>query len=267
MIRSHLPTALACLVLVAVPLSAADLTQLDRKITREPAYRSKPKYCLLVFGRQAQIRIWLVLDGDTLYVDRNGNGDLTEEGEKVVDQTHTGGEEGGYSFEAGEVRADGRTHKQLSVHVSKLRGLAASDEVARKFLARHPGARSYSIGVEMEMPGWQGTAVGGRVPQMAPGVDVNGVLQFADRPQDAPVVHFGGPWQITLHGRQQLTRGRDMDLFLAVGTPGVGPGTTAYLTYSGVIPRNAYPTLEVTYPPGRPGEPPVKERYDLKKRC
>ncbi len=27
---------------------------------------------------------WLVRDGDTLYVDRNGNGDLTEPGEKVA---------------------------------------------------------------------------------------------------------------------------------------------------------------------------------------
>jgi hypothetical protein len=61
MIRSGLPTALACLVLATAPLSAADLAQVDRTIAREPAYRSKPKYCLLVFGREAQTRVWLVL--------------------------------------------------------------------------------------------------------------------------------------------------------------------------------------------------------------
>jgi hypothetical protein len=26
--------------------------------------------------------MWLVLDGDTLYIDGNGNGDLTEQGEQ-----------------------------------------------------------------------------------------------------------------------------------------------------------------------------------------
>ena len=76
--------ALVSLLFYAVPLTAADLTQIDRKITREPTYRSKPKYCLLVFGPEAKVRVWLVLDGDTLYVDRNGNGDLTEAGERVT---------------------------------------------------------------------------------------------------------------------------------------------------------------------------------------
>jgi hypothetical protein len=63
---------------------AANLSKIDRSIRKEPAYQSKsPKYCLLVFGPEAAARVWLVLDGDTLYVDRNGNGDLTEDGERI----------------------------------------------------------------------------------------------------------------------------------------------------------------------------------------
>ena len=54
-----------------------DLTKVDRTIAKEPAYKTKPRYCLLVFGPEPKIRVWLVLDGDVLYVDRNGNGDLT----------------------------------------------------------------------------------------------------------------------------------------------------------------------------------------------
>jgi len=119
----------------------------------------------------------------------------------------------------------------------------------------------------MQMPGWKGTGVGGRVRQHASYVDVNGVLEFADRPQDAPVIHFGGPWQIMLFGPHQLAIGRDTDLVLGVGTPGVGPGTTAYIDYEGVIPQTAYPTVEVTYPPKQAGGPPVRERYELKRRC
>src|SRR5262249_30448580 len=55
----------------------ADLTKIDRTIAKEPVYQSKPKYGLLVFGPHARTRVWLVLDGDVLYADRNGNGDLT----------------------------------------------------------------------------------------------------------------------------------------------------------------------------------------------
>jgi len=36
-----------------------------------------------VFGPQRKHRVWLVLDGDMLYVDKNGNGDLTEEGKRI----------------------------------------------------------------------------------------------------------------------------------------------------------------------------------------
>jgi hypothetical protein len=45
---------------------AADLTKIDDTITKEPAYQGTPMYCLLVFGLEAQTRVWLVLDGRVL---------------------------------------------------------------------------------------------------------------------------------------------------------------------------------------------------------
>src|SRR5712692_6505008 len=82
--RTH--TLLVAAVLLLAPLArAADLAKVERKIAKEPAYQTKtPRYCLLVFGLDAKTRVWLVLDGDVLYVDRNGNGDLNEENEKIV---------------------------------------------------------------------------------------------------------------------------------------------------------------------------------------
>jgi hypothetical protein len=74
---------LLVLLFCAAPAMAADLSKIDRAIAKEPKYQSKPKYCLLVFGPEAKAKVWLVLDGDVLYVDRNGNGDLTEEGKRV----------------------------------------------------------------------------------------------------------------------------------------------------------------------------------------
>src|SRR2546425_12221632 len=82
--------ALACLSAGGPPASppAFDLTKIDRTIAKEPQYQSKsPKYGLLVFGPKADKRVWLVLDKDVLYVDINGNGDLTEPGEKVKVKT------------------------------------------------------------------------------------------------------------------------------------------------------------------------------------
>src|SRR3979490_2472906 len=75
--------ALAWVALTSAPALAVDLSKIDRTIAREPVYKNKPKYCLLVFGPEAKTKVWLVIDGDTLYVDRNGNGDLTEKGERV----------------------------------------------------------------------------------------------------------------------------------------------------------------------------------------
>ena len=95
----------------------------------------------------------------------------------------------------------------------------------------------------------------------------DGVLQFGDKPEDAPIIHFGGPLQVTFWGGQQLTIDRDEDLVLGVGSPGVGPGTTAYVGYEEFIPEKFNPIVEITYLPKKPGDPPVRERYELKERC
>ena len=43
--------------LAACPTAfAADLSKVDRILTKEPAYRSKPRYCVLVFGPEAKTR-------------------------------------------------------------------------------------------------------------------------------------------------------------------------------------------------------------------
>src|SRR5918993_6007509 len=60
------------------------LVKIDRKIAREPPYRTTPKYCLVLFGPKAKTRVWVVVDDDTVYVDLDGNGDLTEKGEKFT---------------------------------------------------------------------------------------------------------------------------------------------------------------------------------------
>src|SRR5262249_51557517 len=77
---AFLPSVLLC---CSNPSSAADLTKIDRTIAREPAYKGQPKYCLLVFGPEAKSRTWLVRDDEAIYVDRNGNGDLTGDSKRI----------------------------------------------------------------------------------------------------------------------------------------------------------------------------------------
>lgn len=64
---------------------ATDYDAVGRRLTKEPAYRTKnPRYALLLFGPEARLRVWVVLDGAVLYVDRNGDGDLTAENERFA---------------------------------------------------------------------------------------------------------------------------------------------------------------------------------------
>ena len=197
--------------------SGADLTKIDRTIDKEPAYKGKPRYCLLVFGPEAKTGVWLVQDSDVLYVDCNGNGDLTEAGKRITAEKSEDSNEGEYTFKVGDIRVGEELHKALTVAVAKIDHMADRDEVIKAFLTKNPKGRGYSVGIEMELPGWKGTGVGSRVRQHTSLVTVDGVLQFADKPQGAPIVHFGGPWQISLFGRHRLTIG------LAATTPTLVP--------------------------------------------
>ena len=101
---------------------------------------------------------------------------------------------------------------------------------------------------------------------MKPIIDCQGLFEFAPRVEDAPIVHFGGPWQITLSGQDTWHIGRKQDVVLVVGTPGVGPGTTTAIAYENVIPAPLKPKLDVTFP-SADGTTPLAESYELSQRC
>jgi hypothetical protein len=255
------------------PAGAADLERKIYPLVREPAYQTKaPRYALLVLGPEARTRVWLVLDGTTLYVDRNGNGDLTEPGKKVVGKKH--GDvvlaEEACTFEIGELHDGTLRHLNVSLMVINLKTaiepLRASAE-AKALAARDPNPCSYRLSMEVEMPGQRGIGAGGRVVQLAGSSDLDGLLQFAERPQDAPVLHFGGPWTISLETSPTLRINREIDLRLVVGTPGRGKGSFTWVGYEGVVPPGVFPKAEITFPPQKPGAPPLRAIYELKHRC
>jgi hypothetical protein len=258
-----------------VGVVAADSPKIDRTIIKEPVYQTKtPRYGLLVFGPEAKDRVWMVLDGETLYVDRNGNGDLTEPSEKIVAEKKAGRDpdKDGYSFEVGDLTVAGTVHKGLNVDFMPLKiyadGSVGKRSDVKAALKENPKSVVVSVSVDAEIPGMKGCGIGGRVQYSAGPIDLTGLFQFSDKPATAPVVHISGPVQITFYGELPTLRvGRDAELMLVVGTPGVGPGTFASVCYDETIPEAANPVAEFTFAPAKAGAASVKEKFEIKERC
>jgi hypothetical protein len=260
---------------LAAPTFGADPPMIDRTIGKEPKYQTKsPKYGLLVFGPDGADRVWLVQDGDTLYVDRNGNGDLTDAGDKVPAKKPREGvklDEGEYTFAIGDLTVGGKTHKGFTLMCMPLANLSHVFKDYPAAEAQHqadPKAAIVRLDGEVEVPGLKGGGVGGRVAFYTALIDMGGGCRLADKPADAPVFRMGGPLEITFDVAPPTLRvGRSSEFALVVGTPGVGPGTFTAVGYMDTIPESAKPTVEIEFRPAKAGDPPAKEKYEIKERC
>lgn len=227
---------LSALIAVAagLPATATELKDIKRTILKEPAYQSAPRYCLLVFGPDADTCIWLVQDGQTLYVDHNGNGDLTEPGTRVqsVNTTH---------FTVSRItERSGTVHKNLRVR-------SAADGTFSLQIGEE-GRRAQYVGIgRMDKPRW------------------------GDKPANAPIIHFNGPMALERYGpvytlpRMTTTENQDRRRFklrLMVGTPGLGHGTFA--SYDEICTEKLGPIqADIEYPSADPCGKPIKQRAEL----
>jgi hypothetical protein len=254
---------------------AADPPLIDRSIGEQPTYQTKsPGYALLSFGEGKADRVWLVWDRNALYVDRNSNGDLTDPTDLIAAQPQRPGwaADGSYTFEVGELSLGERTHKGLTVTVAQLAryegGSLGQRADVQALLKQDPSAVTFTVSLDAEIPGLPGGGIGGRLSYLAGPVDLDGVLQFGNQPQAAPVIKIGGPHVITFFGERPSMRvGRASDFVLVVGSPGEGPGTLAMLAYEGTIPTAAYPVADISFPTAKPGDAPFREKYEIKERC
>jgi hypothetical protein len=263
--------------------------QIDRTVRKEPVYQSgSPGYCLLVFGPKAETRVWLVLDlvseptdpkgeKDVLYVDRDGDGDLTAPAKCVPVKMQVIKSMGPRSFLAGVppapkeitryaprfevgaiVEKDGRTrHSDLVVEIGDYLGANRQVSISLK---THGGWMQYAHDTQ---------------------------LAFARRPQDAPVIHFNGPLTARLAPApvnwvpqrpdlrttegfgiplDAIARGKATDLRVELGTLGQGEGTFASVSCN-ALPENVHPVAELTFPAKAPGRPPLTVRQRLEDRC
>jgi hypothetical protein len=214
--------------LFAASAGAVDLSKIERQIAKEPSYASKNvKYCLLVFGPEAEKRVWLAWDGKDLHVDCNGNGVLTDEGEKIAGPRRPPEEDENIQLSPVALSAFG-SRCTLEVALEK--------ETCFLTLEGEGMHRHYAS------PKLAGTAA------------------------KAPIVHFNGPLTMALSERELFCSDKPSELFAVVGTPGLGEDSFASIGHS-AVPEKAHPTAELEFPAASADAKPLRVTIELAERC
>lgn len=222
----HSLTVASLLFLLSTQLIAADV-KIKRSIKKEPAYQSSPRYCLMLLGTEPTTSVWLVLDGDVLYADLNGNGDLTEPEDRLNPQkrgkdTHV--------FKVDSIRdRSGRTHKDFFLSVER------------------DGQWQLQIDVDEST-------------RQRAFID-----EPAKKLKQARIVHFGGPLKMRLWRAKKLTLSRAKPTKLgALIVTQYGDVEFTYVTKG--VPDFLYPIAEITFASKSPKGKPITVKFPLKKR-
>jgi hypothetical protein len=241
--------------------AAVDLATIDRSLRREPTYQSQhPQYCLLVFGPEAKTRVWVVLDGDVLYLDRNGDGDLTDPAERIV------GEE---VLRNHPKRPDVEVMRRFELSLSKTGGgplLTCSPEVEWFHVVQLVPRADWhdQAWVKRHQEGPYAFAVNTRT-----GHCQRAGFRFATSPREAPVLHFDGPVQLAIDdgfSPAAFRRGEPSELYVRLVTTGLNARVTTDHDHPD-FPQGVHPVVEIEWPPGRAGGEPTRTRVELSERC
>ena len=228
----------------AAPASPVDYDKTDRSIGKEPAYAGKPEYALLLLGAEARRRVWIVADGETIYVDRNGDGDLTAANERFASsddckQIDIGDPAGGKKY----------VIDRLIVHRD------------------NSGKRPPSLMAHVDV---------GPTPSFQQYCDA----RLGASPAEAAIAHFDGPlaigpstanWKVPPE-TVLSTGARPDDLRAMVGTMSerhkcwVVVVSHKWMTGC-CFPDGVRPRVAVEFPALTPGGPPVIEQYSLDEFC
>lgn len=241
------PSAILLAGFAASPAFASDLAKIDRAIKKEPTYAGKPLYGLVVIGLEAKTRVWCVIDGEKLYVDKNRNGDLTDDGPpaEIKDKSDPG------SYENIDVSPDGGK----SVYQFDVTLWHRPSQVDREI---DKDVEPYHQSIHITFPDGRWFGAWG---------DQHQSLMFSEKSADAPILHFGGPLRMGFEIRQPLRKVSDeYELNACVGTPGSGPGAWVHQMYR-TIPKEHQPKITMEFPPEKPGGPPIRVEFALTQRC
>lgn len=209
-----------------------------------------PEFCFLKFpgGNSTYQTVLIVIDGSTLFYDRNSNRDLTESDEFVNSTKHNWQSDRDYRFQIDQIRVETLNHRSVRLEVSPLEKYDREDRRIKDILKLRPKANCFGLSAEIEDERFHGKGFDGRVVVFVGISDFDGVLQFGDSVATAPTINFCGELEIRLSGETKLRPDSETDVVTVVGTPGKGPGTFASIGYEDVIPESIHPNaiLEVT---------------------
>jgi len=207
----------------------------DRTIIKEPTYQAAPKYNLMILGDRGDVKVWMVEDGRRLFVDKNANGDLTDDGPPI---------------EPGKAR-DARNIEYSLDAITPANGSRHTSFVLRRW---NDNQKEDTYGLSL--------CVGGQLPMYAGWF---GTFWSTNR-EEAPVIHFGGPFTPKLLRRKEFTIGETQQrLSLCFVNPGSGPGAQSRLSID-ALPRFLVPELNIEWPTAA-GSAPLRTNYALIKRC
>jgi hypothetical protein len=235
-------TAILCCILTFADRAHAatnSVTHYYRSIGKEPAYQSTPKYCLITIGNNAETKVWMVEDGKRLFVDKNANGDLTDDGPPL---------------EPTKVRhldANRWDFDYVLDAITPTNGSRHTDFVLRRWnYDKTNDSYGLSFSVDGRMPmyaGWFGTF-------------------WSTNREQAPVLHFGGPLTPVLLRKKEFMIGETHHEFnVGFINPGSGKGAETWLSID-AIPRTLVPTVTIEWPTAS-GSPPLRTTQGLYQRC
>jgi hypothetical protein len=234
----------------ADPFTELDYKKMERSIGKEPTYVGAPRYALFIFDPQARFRVWAVLDKsradlpyyDVLYLDRNGNGDLTEPGERFV---------GTYDEKL----------KTLTIHVGDLAvpGTKLTHTDLRFITVEPHGYAGFWFGMK-----WDGkVAVDGGY-----GKEGTILTAYAASANKAPVLRPTplGPLSFRFWDAEvALPIGKARDVQFGVGNPGSGPDTFCAVDEHYLIPGKDI-LVATLIARDREGKE-VRSRTEIQKHC
>ena len=232
---------LCCVLPLADKTHAATnvVSRYDRTIVKEPKYQSTPKYCLITLGNSGDVKVWIVEDGKRLFVDKNANGDLTDDGPPIEPSKVRDLGDNRWDF---EYVLDAVTPANGSRHTSfVLRRWNYNDK---------EDSYGLSLSVNGQMPmyaGWFGTF-------------------WSTNREKAPVIHFGGPFTPKVLRRKEFRIGEKGErLSLSFMNPGSGEGAASRLSID-ALPGFVAPALNIEWPTAG-GNAPLRTSHALNQRC
>src|SRR5688572_7002799 len=205
------------LILLVGAAPAADLSKIDKTIRTEPLYKGKPGYALLVFGPEAKTRVWVVRDGERLFVDRNADGDLTGPAE-VIEPSKKRPAGAGSSYRDQEYvigTVDSHTDFKITAY--------SEDNQPWNYVLK--------------------LKVNGKLQQFAGWKPI-----FKESREQAPIFHFGGPLSVQpLRFSEFSLKEKKPELHLRFFTPGLGEFSAVSLGYE-AVPKQVEPVAMIEWP-------------------